>query len=151
MLRGPEGKGNGKRRPGISWGAGRVQNKAQDLLPGGQLPLRAGPSRHTGIRPSICIAYDFPRESGNPCFYVKFLIKKKTHWQHLKNKFNALKMNYPLVHQFVTFVCVDQRSDKVSDRKEQGGPVDRHRAGTREAWILLLPHVLCNLGTLFGL
>lgn len=78
MLRGPEGKGSGKRRPGISWGAGRVQNKAQDLLPGGQLPLRAGRRRHTGIRPSICIAYDFPRESGNPCFYVKFLIFKET-------------------------------------------------------------------------
>lgn len=60
-------------------------------------------------------------------------------------------MNYSLDHQFVTFVCVDQRSDKVSDHKEQGGPVDRHRAGTREAWILLLPHALCNLGTLFGL
>lgn len=34
------------------------------------------------------------------------------------------------------------------DHKEQGGPVDRHRAGTREAWILLLPMYCGNLGTL---
>lgn len=32
---------------------------------------------------------------------------KKNHWQHLKKTFNALKMNYPLDHQFVTFVRVD--------------------------------------------
>lgn len=34
----------------------------------------------------------------------------------------------------------------MSDHKEQGGPMDRHKSGTREAWILVLPHALCKLG-----
>lgn len=105
VLRGPEGKGSGKSRHKLGGG---IQNKAQDLPPEGQLPLRAGPHRHAGIRPSICIAYDFSRESENPCFYVKFPFFKKPLATMLKKKnLNALKMNYPSDRQFVTSVRVN--------------------------------------------